>query len=216
MPDNVTLAPPGQLRPRLAAPRTKLPRPEPRTPSERTRHTSHHDAPRSLQPHQTDPAARTTTDPAARTTTHPAPPHPAARAKTCPASEHPATRANVHPASRTRSPRPDGACAAAATSPAPRGPNTEEPGKMNGDRAAVCQRFAERLRRLRRDAGQPSLSTLRRLSERLAAPAIGPRVVLTESTTHDILTGHRRRLPRLALGGRLRTGLSCRQGADRA
>jgi len=66
---------------------------------------------------------------------------------------------------------------------------------MNSDRAAMaCQSFAERLRRLRQEAGQPSLYMLRRLSERLAVPANG-QPVLTESTTHDILAGKRRKLP---------------------
>jgi len=66
---------------------------------------------------------------------------------------------------------------------------------MSGDPAATARRqFIDKLAKLRQDAGQPSLPALRRLSEKLAGPASGRRV-LTESTTHDILTGKRRGLP---------------------
>lgn len=66
---------------------------------------------------------------------------------------------------------------------------------MSGDPAATARhQFIERLAKLRQDAGQPSLPALRRLSEKLAGPASARRI-LTESTTHDILSGKRRGLP---------------------
>lgn len=62
------------------------------------------------------------------------------------------------------------------------------------DTATAVRDFVDRLAKLRRAAGQPSLPDLRKLSERLACRANGWRV-LAESTAHDILTGKRHRLP---------------------
>jgi tetratricopeptide (TPR) repeat protein len=56
------------------------------------------------------------------------------------------------------------------------------------------QAFIARLRKLRRDCGNPSYAELRRLSQQSARPGLRLRV-LTETTTQEILAGKRAGLP---------------------
>ncbi|MEZ0071784.1 hypothetical protein [Planotetraspora sp. GP83] len=65
---------------------------------------------------------------------------------------------------------------------------------MTEHHGVACSAFVDELNELRELAGCPTLSELRKLSERTGADG-SRRRVLAESTTHDILTGKRSRLP---------------------
>ncbi|MEV4249336.1 hypothetical protein AB0J63_38715 [Streptosporangium canum] len=62
-------------------------------------------------------------------------------------------------------------------------------------RAAALRAFVDQLNELRDLAGEPSLSDLRKLSKPVIDGGAGLPRELTESTTHDILAGKRKRVP---------------------
>ncbi|RBQ17319.1 hypothetical protein DP939_25625 [Spongiactinospora rosea] len=69
----------------------------------------------------------------------------------------------------------------------------------DGENAPALREFIAELNRARCAAGPPTYAELERRSKRCAAPFSGPRPAvqpLRVSTTHDILTGRRRGLPR--------------------